>query len=106
MPGSIVDHATSCLHCKVNFAGEAIPTYKPETEAFRASAGINVSRIQVMEKGLRFKLWRQDDNGNHFLIGVFTDRAAAGKRLSELTQNPHKQIYWIAEEPAGQKEEE
>ena len=44
-----------------------------------------------------FELWRQDDNGNRFLIGVFSDRNIAERQLAELTRNPHKQIYWIAE---------
>jgi quinol monooxygenase YgiN len=44
-----------------------------------------------------FELWRQDDNGNRFLIGVFTDRACVERRLAELMRNPHKQTYWITE---------
>jgi hypothetical protein len=44
---------------------------------------------------MRFELWRQDDNGNRFLVGAFIDRAEAEKRLAELTRNPHKQTYWI-----------
>jgi hypothetical protein len=45
-----------------------------------------------------FELWRQDDNGNLFLIGVFADRADAERQLAELMRNPHKQTYWIAEQ--------
>ena len=59
----------------------------------------------TIEMRLRFELWRQDDNGNRFLISVFNDRAAAGKRLAELTQNFHKQIYWIEENEEDQEEE-
>lgn len=44
-----------------------------------------------------FELWRQDDNGNRFLVGTFTHRAHAEERLAELTRVPHKQTYWIAE---------
>lgn len=47
---------------------------------------------------MRFELWRQDDNGNRFLVGSFPDRAAAEARLAELTRCPHKQVYWITEE--------
>jgi hypothetical protein len=47
-----------------------------------------------------YELWRQDDNGNRFLIGVFTDRGVAERQLAELTRNPHKQTYWIAERPS------
>lgn len=42
-----------------------------------------------------FELWRQDDNGNRFLVGTFNDQAAADHRLDELTHCQHKQIYWI-----------
>jgi hypothetical protein len=43
-----------------------------------------------------FELWRQDDNGNRFLIDTYDTRRAAEKRLAELTRVPHKQTYWIA----------
>ena len=46
---------------------------------------------------MSFELWRQDDNGNIFLVGTFADRQAAERRLAELCRNPHKQTYWIAE---------
>lgn len=45
---------------------------------------------------MTFELWRQDDNGNRFLVGTFADRAAAERRLAELTRIQHKQTYWIA----------
>ncbi len=44
-----------------------------------------------------FELWRQDDNGNRFLVGIFTDRAAAERKMAELARVPHKQTYWVAE---------
>jgi hypothetical protein len=43
-----------------------------------------------------FSLWRQDDNGNRFLVGEFSDRAAAETRLAELTRSLHKQTCWIS----------
>ena len=45
---------------------------------------------------MAWQLWRQDDNGNRFLVGNFTGRAVAEQRLTELTQNQHKQTYWIS----------
>ncbi len=53
------------------------------------------------------ELWRQDDNGNRFLVGVYPDRSAAEKRLAELTIGTHKQFYWISEnlETPGQKDQ-
>jgi hypothetical protein len=53
---------------------------------------------------MRFELWRQDDNGNRFLIGRFGERAAVEARLAELTRSPHKQTYWITEQPAPEPE--
>lgn len=50
---------------------------------------------------MTYELWRQDDNGNLFLVATFADRAAAELRLAELTRNPHRQTYWITENPKG-----
>ena len=47
-----------------------------------------------------FELWRQDDNGNSFLIGSFNERSAAEARLAELIRCQHKQTYWISERSA------
>jgi hypothetical protein len=44
-----------------------------------------------------FELWRQDDNGNRFLVGSCSERAAAEERLAVLTRCQHKQTYWISE---------
>jgi hypothetical protein len=43
-----------------------------------------------------FELWRQDDNGNRFLIDTYDNFSEAETRLAELTRIPHKQTYWIA----------
>jgi len=52
---------------------------------------------------LGFELWRQDDNGNRFLVGIFDNRKAAELRLADLTANPHKQTFWITEKAEGPK---
>jgi hypothetical protein len=44
-----------------------------------------------------FELWRQDDNGNRFLIDTYDNLAEAETRLAELARIPHKQTYWITE---------
>jgi hypothetical protein len=46
-----------------------------------------------------FELWRQDDNGNCFLVDTFADRPAAEERLRRLTRSIHKQTWWISERP-------
>jgi hypothetical protein len=50
-----------------------------------------------MVPSARYELWRQDDNGNCFLVASFSGREAAEQRLAELTRCPHKQTYWIKE---------
>jgi hypothetical protein len=45
----------------------------------------------------RYALWRQDDNGNRFLVATFASREEAEGRLGELSRLPHRQIYWIEE---------
>jgi len=50
MPGSIAGYAVLFRLCNVNFAGIANPNDEAETEAFRASEGLNASRIQVKVK--------------------------------------------------------
>ncbi len=49
-----------------------------------------------------WELWRQDDNGNRFLVGCFPTRAAAQSRLEELMRTPHKQIYWITADSSAE----
>ena len=44
-----------------------------------------------------FELWRQDDNGNRFMIGTFACRAAAESRLAELTPREHEVMGMVTE---------
>jgi ferredoxin len=47
----------------------------------------------------RWQVWRQDDNGNRFVIADFLDEAAAREQVAMFTARGHKQLYWT--EPAG-----
>jgi hypothetical protein len=47
---------------------------------------------------MAWQLWRQDDNGQRFLVDVFATREKAETRMAELTRALHKQTYWITEE--------
>lgn len=49
-----------------------------------------------------FELWRQDDNGNRFLVGSYPSRPQAEKRLEELTRCQHKQVYWLVDRSEGE----
>jgi hypothetical protein len=53
-----------------------------------------------------FEVWRQDDNGNRFLMSRHRDRAAAEAVVAEMEAGvQHKQLYFVVEgsasSPAG-----
>ncbi|GGN72160.1 hypothetical protein GCM10010112_40150 [Actinoplanes lobatus] len=45
---------------------------------------------------IRWVVWRQDDNGNRFVVARFTDRAEAEELAAEMESRGHKQLYWVA----------
>ncbi len=45
-----------------------------------------------------WQLWRQDDNGNRFLVGVYATSGLAEAKLSDLTRIQHKLTYWVIED--------
>lgn len=44
---------------------------------------------------LRFELWRQDDNGNKFKVGVFNSEREAACTRDSFEKRGHRQTYWI-----------
>ena len=45
------------------------------------------------------RLWRQDDNGNVFLVASFDRLDDAERELAHLASGGHKQLYWITVAP-------
>lgn len=45
----------------------------------------------------KFEVWRQDDNGNKFLVDKHESREAAEASVKTLTERGHKQTYWVQE---------
>lgn len=46
----------------------------------------------------RFELWRQDDNGNRFLMSAHADRDAAEAAVAAMEAGvQHKQLYYVVE---------
>lgn len=43
----------------------------------------------------RWELWRQDDNGNRFVIGRFETAEAAEAEQRRFEALGHKQTYWV-----------
>ena len=44
---------------------------------------------------MSWQLWRQDDNGQRFLVGEYKDEATAETSMADLMKCLHKQTYWI-----------
>jgi hypothetical protein len=42
-----------------------------------------------------WELWRQDDNGNRFVIGRFDSAEAAEAEQRRFEALGHKQTYWV-----------
>jgi hypothetical protein len=46
----------------------------------------------------QFELWRQDDNGNRFLMSAHPDRETAEAALAAMEAGvQHKQLYYVVE---------
>ncbi|MEV7771668.1 SPOR domain-containing protein [Kitasatospora sp. NPDC086791] len=49
-----------------------------------------------------YRVMRQDDNGNRFLVAKDLDGAEAQRLAAEFEARGHKQLYWVeAAEAAG-----
>lgn len=47
-----------------------------------------------------YEVWRQDDNGNQYLIQITPCKAEATRLMEKLSAQLHKQIYWIEKHKA------
>lgn len=45
-----------------------------------------------------YRVMRQDDNGNRFLVARDLDRAEARRLAAEFEARGHKQMYWVEED--------
>ena len=52
---------------------------------------------------LTWRVMRQDDNGNRFVVAEGLGEEAARKRAEELASRGHKQVYW-SEPEAGRED--
>ena len=46
-------------------------------------------------EGDAWTVWRQDDNGNHFVVREGLTHEEAKRTAAELEARGHKQRYWI-----------
>lgn len=55
------------------------------------------------ERGARWQLWRQDDNGGRFVMAEFERRYEAMTEMETMERRGHKQTYWVSsrETPGG-----
>lgn len=50
---------------------------------------------------LTFSVFRQDDNGNRFLVESGLNRTDADRLAAALHARGHKQLYWVEAEETG-----
>ena len=48
-----------------------------------------------------WELWRQDDNGNRFLVARFGTRGEADAEQRRFEALGHKQTYWVEGAPVA-----
>lgn len=53
----------------------------------------------MTERPVKYRVMRQDDNGNKFVVGRDMTRKEADDWCASLTVRGHKQIYWVEEGP-------
>ena len=46
-----------------------------------------------------WSVWRQDDNGNQFLVESGLDQESAQELMETYEKRAHKQVYWISQSP-------
>ena len=75
------------IHCFINHR------YKNNFKGFIFFS--NSVQQRGKEEKIFYILKRQDDNGNIFTVAKYPTFAQAQDFMKELTQNVHKQHYWI-----------
>jgi len=61
--------------------------------------GVNSTTRKHGAQEPAWSVWRQDDNGNVFLVRAGLTEAAAVTLSRELEREGHKQTYWAKQEP-------
>jgi hypothetical protein len=51
-------------------------------------------KTPASEKNQSYELWRQDDNGNKFLVKHVSSQEEADEWVEKMTKRGHKQTYW------------
>lgn len=62
-------------------------------------SGVQPKQGTAMESN--WAVYRQDDNGNKYLVEKGLTRDAAEKLAAELESHGHKQLYWATNESAA-----
>lgn len=79
-------------------SGHLEPNHPNEVRPAPGTAAAPTVHNPVMEKPIRWQVWRQDDNGARFLIASYESEDEARTRLDEIerTGGHHKQLYWMS----------
>jgi hypothetical protein len=85
--------------------GRAAAAGHPEWDNACTGCGCRMEGLQAahcvacssegLDRPVTWQLWRQDDNGQRFLVGEYREKTTAEARMAELMRCLHKQTYWI-----------
>lgn len=63
--------------------------------------GLEAMRRAAAHRGWTWVLWRQDDNGNTFVVTTFESPEAAESARRSYEARGHKQRYWVEQKKIG-----
>ena len=95
-PGDLPGYRSAYLAVPSLSASIAVLSHRDLDDAVGLAAWLWESVLAPAAR--RWQLWREDDNGNRYLVSVHTHESAARARLADFESGVvHKQSYWIHE---------
>ncbi|MCC6977774.1 MAG: heavy metal translocating P-type ATPase [Candidatus Melainabacteria bacterium] len=91
-----VDYYFCNPRCREKFAAapeKFLPSAQTKTAPVPAAQSEPAASCCAHEK--KFEVWRQDDNGNQFVVDKFATQEQAEASAKTLMDRGHKQLYWV-----------
>lgn len=92
-----VDYYFCNPRCKEKFAASPEKFLSPAANPAPAPASTSEPATSCCAHEKKFEVWRQDDNGNKFVVDKFATHDEAEASAKTLTDRGHKQMYWVQE---------
>lgn len=92
-----VDYYFCNPRCKEKFAAAPEKFLAPVAKPAPAPAYASEPASDCLAGEKKFEVWRQDDNGNKFVVEKFATREEAEASAKTFSDRGHKQHYWVQE---------